>query len=623
MADQPPADNCVADLTPLGGLRVVDLSTTRAGAFVTQFLADAGADVVLVESPAGHPLRSEPAWPALARGKRSVSADIHIDADRDLVAGLVSEADVVISTFGSAEADDLGLGAAELAARNPRLVSVSITGWGPSGPWCDLPDHEGLVMAKTGMFHAKRRITTRPGPSYISVPFASWGAAQAALHGLLAALLEREGSGQGQHVEADLVRGAGLFDTWSWFTELVGIRWPEAYEVVDAYTPDGEPTAPLVYPLLVAPTSDGHWLQFAQVQPRLFAAMIAEFGLTSVLADPRWAGFPVLDRQELRTEMWELMIETVRQRTLAEWIQVFETSPDLNAEIFRSGPGSLDHPQLKHDGRVATVDDPLLGPVRQPSTLVHSDERPLRRLQPAPRLDGDGPAVRATTETGARSGVVAPGHDAPSGDPPLAGITVIELGVMFAAPFGSTLLADLGARVIKVESLEGDGIRHILSFPELGGARVMQGKESIALDLDTPEGRRLVHELAGQADIVLQGFRAGAAARAGVDADTLRAENPALIYVNAPGYGTSGPFGTRPAYAPSIGAAAGLALADAPDAAGATSTMAEIKAAAIRLSGASAVPSLQADGIAALGVATAMLLGLVGRARSRPLGARQ
>jgi crotonobetainyl-CoA:carnitine CoA-transferase CaiB-like acyl-CoA transferase len=197
---------------------------------------------------------------------------------------------------------------------------------------------------------------------------------------------------------------------------------------------------------------------------------------------------------------------------------------------------------------------------------------------------------------------------------------VLDLGLMFAGPFGATILSDLGARVLKIENLDGDQIRTLVAFPEAAGARVMQGKESIALDIGTDEGRRILHELVRRCDVVLQAFRAGAAERAGFDEGTLRALNPDLVYVNAPGYGTGGPFGDRPAYAPSIGAATGLALTDVPDAASATGSMREIKSAATRLFAAAAVPSLQADGIAALGVASAMLLGLVARARRRPLG---
>jgi len=199
-------------------------------------------------------------------------------------------------------------------------------------------------------------------------------------------------------------------------------------------------------------------------------------------------------------------------------------------------------------------------------------------------------------------------------------VTVLDFGVMFAGPFGATLLTDLGARVIKIESLAGDSIRNILAFPESGGAKVMMGKESVCVDIGADEGRQIVRELVRRADVVLQAFRAGAAKRAGIDAASLREINPDLVYVNAPGYGTSGPYGSRPAYAPSMAAAAGLALTDAPDAGGAVGSMEQIKKAAVRLNAAGATVPLQADGVSALGVASTILLGLLARSRGNLSG---
>jgi crotonobetainyl-CoA:carnitine CoA-transferase CaiB-like acyl-CoA transferase len=603
---------------PLAGLSVVDLSTTMPGAMAAQFLADSGAGVIGVEPPGGSPLRSSAAWPVVAGGRQSIVLDLHDDADLGTVRDLLAHADVAITTMRPATAARLGLGAEQLPALNPRLVSVAITGWGSSGPWSGLKGYEGMVLAKLGFFHIKQRIFTRPGPSFVSAPFASWGAAQTAVQGVLAALLERESSGRGQHVEADLVRGVSMLDTWSWFEQLISLRWPEAYPPADPDESGDEPeTGALLYPLLAAPTKDGHWLQFAQVDRRLFTAMLQEFGLLGVLADPKWKGFPFLETQELRTELWEVMLRKVGERTLAEWREVFDRNPDLNAEVYNTCTAALDHPQIRHDGRAVEVEDPERGRVRRPSSLVHAGGRPLSAPCPPPALNAHAEQVRTWARTPRRE--VAAGEPAANGLP-LAGVTVLEFGVMFAAPFGATMLADLGARVLKVEALAGDPIRTIIAFPESGGARVMQGKESIALDIHTDEGREIVHRLAKRSDVVLQAFRAGAAERAGVDEKTLLEINPDLVYVNAPGYGTDGPFGGRPAYAPSIGAAAGLALTDAPDAVlAALGSIEEIKAAAFRLGAACAVPSAQADGVAALGVASTMLLGLVARARRRPL----
>ncbi len=146
-------------------------------------------------------------------------------------------------------------------------------------------------MAKLGTFHAKEAMVARPGPAFVSVPYAGWGATQTALHGILTALFDRESTCRGQNVQADLVRGVTALDTWAWYTEMVSVRWPDAYRSVNAFDENLDPQAPLIYPLLIAPTKDGHWLQFAQTEPRLIVAMLAEFGLSEILSDPKWVGF--------------------------------------------------------------------------------------------------------------------------------------------------------------------------------------------------------------------------------------------------------------------------------------------------------------------------------------------
>ena len=194
-------------------------------------------------------------------------------------------------------------------------------------------------------------------------------------------------------------------------------------------------------------------------------------------------------------------------------------------------------------------------------------------------------------------------------------MTVLELGGMFAAPFGATVLADLGARVIKVEPLDGDTIRAIMAFPEAGGGKVLQGKESIALDIRTHEGLAIVREIARRCDVVLQCYRAGVAARIGIDEAALKAVNPGLVYLNAPGYGIDGPYGGKPAYAPSIGAASGVSLTDAPLGGARPETHEQLLSGARNLRAGGTVPAVQSDGIAALGVASGLLLGLYAKQR--------
>ena len=363
---------------PLAGLMVVDLSTTLPGAQATQFLADCGAEVIMVEPKDGSPLRELAGWPALLRGKRSVTLDLHDDADLEGLRALLRRADVMVNTMRPATAERIGLTDDALSKAYPRLVVASITGWGSTGPFRDYKGWEALVMAKTGVMHEKRGLATRPGPAYTTFAYASWGAAHAAVQGVLAALLERESSGRGQTVETNLVTGMGSMDPYNWFYEMVLERYPGAFEPMDAaYDDQGRPQAYLIYALLVCPTKDGRWLQFAQVSPKLIGAWLTELDLLVELADPKWQGFPMLPTPELRTEWWDMMIERVGARTLAEWQQAMAENLDLSGELFRTPEDSLDHPQTAHEGRAATVIDPELGPVRQPSTLIHADGKPL------------------------------------------------------------------------------------------------------------------------------------------------------------------------------------------------------------------------------------------------------
>ena len=491
----------------LEGLKVIDLSPTRVGAQVSQVFADFGAEVLWIERPQGSALRDQAGFPFFARGKQSIVLDLKQAADRDALLGLAHDADVFIETFRPGVADRLGLGFERLAADNPRLVYASITGFGRAGPYSNLKGYEGLVMAKLGVNAAFDAMTRGARPPFVAAPWCSFSASQTALHGVLAALYERERSGLGQHVEANLVQGFAALDTWAWFLHLVAERWPDAYEPVAVVDDQGVPASPFPYMLLSPLTKDGRWLQFAQVRPHLFVALDAGAG-TRVDAHRSRMGrhSGVRGQAERRLGLWERMLGAAGTKTLAEWEAIFDADPDVFAELFRNGPEVLDHPQLVHDGQVLEITQPEIGTVRQPGPLVQMTRTPATVDRPAPPLGEHQPL---TSRDGAPKSTLVVGDAAPD-DLPLAGVTVLELAVLYAAPFGATLLADLGARVIKVESLAGDPIRTIVPFPEAGGAKVMQGKESVCIDLSTQEGLAVVHELARRSDLVLQGFRAGA-----------------------------------------------------------------------------------------------------------------
>ena len=301
--------------TPLEGLRVVDVSPDRVGAQVSQTLADYGADVVWIEPPGGSRLRQQRAFPFLARGKRSVVADLHTDEGVERVGALAASADVFIETFRPGVADRLGLGYDALAASNPGLVYTSITGFGRHGPWASLKGYEGVVASVLGVYGSFAGMS--PGaqnasgrPPFVTVPWCTHAASSAAIQGILTALLERDRSGRGQWVETNLAQAVTIHEgaSSSWYTYLVHTRWPEAF--VSAPTVAHHFT----YRLLVAQTKDGRWLQFAQNRPHLFESFLRALGLDWMLTDPAWKGIPVLEDDAQRAELLRLMLDGVRDQ---------------------------------------------------------------------------------------------------------------------------------------------------------------------------------------------------------------------------------------------------------------------------------------------------------------------
>ncbi|MDB5423680.1 MAG: CoA transferase [Phenylobacterium sp.] len=594
----------------LAGLKVVNLSQTLGGAFVGQFFADFGAEVVLVEPRGGSPLRSQAGWPIWSRGSLSLEAALNDPAVRNLALN----ADVLIDTFRPGVLERHGLGHEQLADDNPRLITAAITGFGRDGPLSRLKGYEGVVMAKIGAYSQFAALGTRPGPAFATVPYCTASAGQLAIAGALVALFERETSGRGQRVESTLVQAVAAHDTWNWMISIVAAKYSQAFSAAPVVnTTRRVPNSWLSYGLLQGLTKDGRWLQFSQASPKLFKAFLVATGLD----DPAWNDAWESEDLDRREAFWDRLLNAVRSRTVAEWQQLFDAHPDVFAEIFRSGAELLDHPQLAYDGHVASVEVPGLGTVRAPKPFVVLDKTPGTATRPVPALNAHGEDLRARPAAAASQ---APGS-AGSGLP-LDGVTIIELGGFYAAPFGLTVLTDFGARVIKVEPPEGDTIRFQLPFPELGGVKVTQGKESLAVDAATPEGREVIQKLIAGADLVLHSFRAGVAKRLGLDEASVRTINPDIIYHEAPGFGVSGPYGNRPAYAPTIGAGSGMARRNVKNAVpeGPDLTLDQVKDGAVRM-GAASMTVGHADGFSALGVACADMLALL--ARKRGLGAQR
>ena len=371
---------------------VVDTSATMVGTMASSFLADFGADVVLVEPPAGTPMRAQPAWPFWGRGKRSVVLDLTTPSGREELVELGRVADVVIETWRPGVAERLGFGDDDLRPANPGLVYASVTGFGRDNPLSRLKAYEPVVMAKIGGLSSFANLSRRKGPSFVSTPYCTFSAAHLALHGILAALIEREASGLGQRVDTTLVQGVAAHDPWNWLLQVLIRRYDQAYASAPVWDEDRlAPNLAVMMRLMIGLSADGRWMQFSQTTDKLWAAFLRATELEWTTKDARLAEGPASEDIEVRAEFWDLALAAVRTKTYDEWLEVFDAETDVWAEIFREGTELLHHPQLVADQRITTLVDPVVGPVLQPGPLATLAATPACVDRPAPALGSSNP----------------------------------------------------------------------------------------------------------------------------------------------------------------------------------------------------------------------------------------
>lgn len=254
---------------------------------------------------------------------------------------------------------------------------------------------------------------------------------------------------------------------------------------------------------------------------------------------------------ELQTELIAAIDAEYAKQPLDEWVRRLDAN-DAAYGLFSTTQGFMDHAQMLHNGHVIDVEDPDLGSMKQVGPLVNFKQREWVWPGPAPQL---GAARSDVAWTSPVHWQPEPAATALKG--PLDGIVVIDLANFAAAPGGPGLLADLGARVMKVEPLVGD--------PMVAGAvaagelftRINRSKERISIDLKHPTGQEVLHRLVAKADVVVHNYRPGVPERLAMDFETLRGHNDRLVYVYGASFGSTGPDSKRPAFDAGMSAMAG------------------------------------------------------------------
>ncbi|HET7629403.1 MAG TPA: CoA transferase [Bacillales bacterium] len=306
-------------MLPLEGLKVVDLTRILSGPFCTMTLADLGAEVIKIESPKGDDTREwgppfvgdESAYfLSVNRNKKSIVLNLKTEKGKEILFRLVKDADVVVENFRPGTLDRLGIGYETLKKRNRKIILASISGFGQTGPYAQKPGYDVLAQGMGGLMS----VTGEPGRPPVKGGFslADLGAGMWAVIGILAALREREYSGEGQWVDASLL------DTMiSWQTYLAG-----------NYFASGENPKPLggahpnIVPYQVFEASDGYFI-LAVGNDSLWESFVDSMNM-DILRESRFKSNP--DRVKHRNELISILDDIFIGRPKSAWIQQFEAA---------------------------------------------------------------------------------------------------------------------------------------------------------------------------------------------------------------------------------------------------------------------------------------------------------
>ena len=527
--------------TPLAGLRVVE-QAGWGGAFAGRLLADGGADVVRVRPPEGDGLESEPpffgesgisiqaAW--YNAGKRVVALDLASDAGRELL----SEADLLIEDW---RGDEAPFDAETLREAFPQLVRLSVTPMGQEGPWAGLAVSDLVANALSGAASVTGTPETPPLTGYgnQTAHIVGFYAACCALAGVRL----RDATGKGSHFDLSshetlVANTEQMLMQWffpdggRWTTQVAermgSLHWSGGYECYTDRNGDGLMVTPSLglmerlIPWLDETDSAGN-LTDREEFPNLIALVKQMPHVMATLRD--WTAENTAD---------DLFMEAQRRRLPfgAVWpVSKVVATPQIEARGYFQereveGYGSVPFP-----GRLISTEAD--GPAPGPPTCVEEAAWGERQ---------DLEAVRGE----------------PSATKPLAGLRVLDFTHVLAGPFGTRVLADLGADVIKVGTASRNAGANTLNHPYYLSWN--RNKRNICLDMRREGAQALARRLAGQCDAIIDNFSAGVLARWGLDRESLAETSPGVTVVSMGGMGNSGPWRDFVTFAPTIHAITGL-----------------------------------------------------------------
>ncbi len=350
----------------LDGVRILDLSGGIAGPLGVLQLAEHGADVIKIEPPGGSPARSAPSSLVYNRSRRSVTINLKDPVGARLFRELCGTADVLVEAFAPGTMRRLGLDYESLCDDLPRLVYCSVPAW-PSGVrYEDVPGYEALVHARTGQQWENTGF--RAGPMFLHSPVASFGAMFLVPTAIMSALVARDRTGRGQHVEVSLLQGVLSLTTQNWnWTDKGNFQLPKTHP-------------PGVHQLSIYECANGEWIHASTMS-----------GITPTRSEASILG---LEEGVTQTDLLTMTpeeragYEARRREAFKGWDRA-----KLIEELHAAGHGAeaivapherFDHPQLRATGSVVEVVDPEVGPTTQVGVTIVLDETPGEVKGPQP-----------------------------------------------------------------------------------------------------------------------------------------------------------------------------------------------------------------------------------------------
>jgi crotonobetainyl-CoA:carnitine CoA-transferase CaiB-like acyl-CoA transferase len=517
---------------PFAGVRVLDCSTGRAAAMAAMHLGDLGADVVRVDSSDDERGRDHPGYLAWDRNKARVVLDVDDDVDLLAIRRLVADSDVVIVDASPEQLARRGLDGATLTRAHPRLIHAWAPPYGERGRWSSLPASHHLLAGLTGI--AFEQASYADVPVHLVSPQAHYGQANMLALAAGAALYERDRSGTGQTVVVSGLHGAAEV--------MIATKWERSTTTLWRAPVGGAPNYRLYR------CADDEWLFLgALFEPVYLRALDVTGVLVEVLTEPEIDGdlraALVGSGAKLTTRLLEAAFA---RRPRAQWLEALAAA-DIPCGPVRTRADWFHHETVAANRMRVTLDHPLLGEVEMPGVSLRLSASSVV----APRLAT--PATDPSAPWRTASEAARPGANGDA-SAPLAGVKVLDLGVVIAGAYAGSILAGLGADVLKIESPSGDPFRAYGT----GFAHYNRGKRSRVLDLKRADDVAAFLDLVRDADVVLDNFRLGVRERLGITYEQLSAINPRVISCSISGYGTEGPQAAQPGFDPLLQAQSGL-----------------------------------------------------------------